>query len=123
MSRPTLSLDDGYEDTSPDLKDEVKEFQTLLNKQGFSVMADGLFGSGTEQAVRKFQAAHGLHVDGVVGQATWTALLGAQSTAVAQPSIVSSPPPVSPSPPAPPPAAAAATGGIVFPTTFLPNDP
>src|SRR4051812_4749114 len=92
MKRPTLSLDDGYEDTSPDLKDEVKQLQTLLNKQGFSLTADGLFGLDTEKAVKKFQAAHGLHRDGVVGSDTWRILLGGQSPAAAKPSVASPPP-------------------------------
>lgn len=118
MNRPTLSLDDGYEDTSPDLKDEVRELQTLLKKQGSALTADGLFGRSTEIAVRKFQAAHGLHVDGVVGAATWRALLAAQSPPAGKPSVAAQSPAVSP----PPIAATAATGRIVFPTTFSPND-
>jgi peptidoglycan hydrolase-like protein with peptidoglycan-binding domain len=39
---------------------------------------DGEFGPGTESAVRRLQARHGLNVDGVVGAETW-ALLGISS--------------------------------------------
>ena len=37
--------------------------------------ADADFGSGTDKAVRQFQTAKGLEVDGIVGAATWAALL------------------------------------------------
>ena len=36
---------------------------------------DGIFGSKTEAAVRKFQEIFGLEVDGIVGKATWYALV------------------------------------------------
>ena len=36
---------------------------------------DGIFGSRTETAVRKFQEIFGLEVDGIVGKATWYALV------------------------------------------------
>lgn len=54
--------------------DDVKEMQTLLNKQGFSVDADGVFGPKTETSVKAFQKAKGLTVDGKVGGKTWAAL-------------------------------------------------
>lgn len=46
--------------------DQVKELQTVLG-----IEADGRFGPMTEAAVRAFQAEWDLHVDGVVGPATW----------------------------------------------------
>lgn len=37
---------------------------------------DGAFGTQTYKAVLRFQAAHGLKADGIVGRNTWTKLLG-----------------------------------------------
>lgn len=39
--------------------------------------ADGRFGPNTENAVKSFQATHGLTVDGIVGAATWPAIVNA----------------------------------------------
>lgn len=44
---------------------EVKELQTFLK-----IGADGIFGSGTEQAVKNWQAQNGLTADGIVGDQT-----------------------------------------------------
>lgn len=55
----------------------VTLLQTQLIQQGYSVGstgADGIFGSDTLYAVKKFQLDHGLQMDGIVGSATWAAL-------------------------------------------------
>lgn len=53
----------------------VQKIQTMLVHQGYlNDSADGIFGRNTELAVRKFQKAKGLAVDGRVGTATMSAL-------------------------------------------------
>ncbi|MBV7412490.1 peptidoglycan-binding protein [Dermabacteraceae bacterium TAE3-ERU27] len=52
----------------------VRSLQEKLNNYGASLQVDGIFGSGTYRAVRSFQGANGLYVDGVVGKNTWSAL-------------------------------------------------
>lgn len=57
---------------------EVKTLQRLLIALGYSCGSagvDGDFGGGTDKAVKNFQKAKGLEIDGVVGKATWTKLL------------------------------------------------
>ena len=56
----------------------VVELQRKLAAHGFSPgAADGIFGPGTETAVKSFQQAKGLGVDGVAGPKTWAALAAA----------------------------------------------
>ena len=53
----------------------VTELQRLLTEKGYNTKGvDGVFGSNTDQAVRQFQKARGLAVDGIVGNATKKAL-------------------------------------------------
>jgi hypothetical protein len=57
--------------------DEVKALQEFLISQGYDVGktgADGIFGSNTAAAVKKFQQDKGLSVDGIVGSQTWGAI-------------------------------------------------
>jgi len=53
----------------------VRTLQDLLRARGHAVTVDGIFGSATEAAVRAFQQAKHLTVDGVVGPVTWAALV------------------------------------------------
>lgn len=55
----------------------VKALQILLNGLGYGCgTADGIFGSKTLAAVKKFQSAKSLTADGIVGANTWAALIG-----------------------------------------------
>src|SRR5512139_2806980 len=54
---------------------DVLTIQYLLNHHGQTVSPDGVFGSTTNTAVRAFQTARGLDVDGIVGPNTWAALV------------------------------------------------
>jgi hypothetical protein len=78
MPATVLRLYDGYADTSPQLRDEVRELQARLRRSDRDIVVDGLFGRGTEGAVRCFQTARGLRTDGAVGLETWQALLDDQ---------------------------------------------
>ena len=59
----------------------IKTLQRLLiaygykGKNGKYLEVDGSFGGNTDFAVREYQEAEKLEVDGVVGRGTWTALL------------------------------------------------
>lgn len=62
--------------------DEVKTLQIMLRRAGHEVLPDSEFGEITKLAVRRFQLAHGLTPDGVVGAETWDAIKGAQAAGI-----------------------------------------
>ena len=75
VSYPTIKLGSKGSD--------VKKAQQLLIAKGYScgaAGADGDFGAATYNAVKKFQAANGLDSDGIIGNATWAALLKTEQT-------------------------------------------
>ena len=56
----------------------LQQIQCLLQYLGYyTIRVDGISGPGTEQAVRDFQKAEGLEVDGIPGKLTQAALLDA----------------------------------------------
>jgi N-acetylmuramoyl-L-alanine amidase len=64
----------------PDATGEpVRDLQARLVALAFDCGDDtlGAYGSGTVDAVRRFQSQRGLHVDGVCGRQTWSALVEA----------------------------------------------
>ena len=68
----------GPELSRGDLGPKVAELQRLLQAAGVPTgPVDGEFGPMTQAAVRRFQAARGLEVDGIVGPKTWAALKSA----------------------------------------------
>lgn len=54
---------------------EVKQIQQKLKEWGYyKGNVDGVYGSQTQQAVKKFQKANGLKVDGIAGEKTLAAI-------------------------------------------------
>lgn len=63
----------------------VKDLQEALNAAGYNLQVDGVFGSKTLEAVKKYQTAQGMTASGTVDEGTWTALKGG-SAGTAEPS-------------------------------------
>ncbi len=81
---PTLELWAGYNSHNKgDQRNTTRMMQSGLAGAGYAdartsdktCAADGWFGQGTDAAVRSFQRAHGLVVDGICGRLTWAALV------------------------------------------------
>ncbi len=54
--------------------DTVRQLQEKLNKLGYNLDVDGIFGGGCHNAVLDFQNKNGLGTDGIVGTGTWNAI-------------------------------------------------
>ncbi|MGP4110797.1 peptidoglycan-binding domain-containing protein [Streptomyces sp. 4N509B] len=54
----------------------VRGAQTQLNKHGYALTVDGVFGNLTRQAVTHFQELREITVDGIVGPVSWRTLTG-----------------------------------------------
>lgn len=59
---------------------EVEELQRLLNQNGANLTVDGIFGRGTDTAVRNYQRSKGLSVDGIAGANTFASLRSTSGT-------------------------------------------
>ena len=60
----------------------VKQLQSELNKRGYQLDEDGIYGKKTKAAVRDYQKKSGLTmVDGIAGDETWGSLLSAPTMA------------------------------------------
>lgn len=53
---------------------KVRQLQEQLNRHGYKLDTDGVFGTKTKAAVLDFQKDNRLKVDGLAGAATWAAL-------------------------------------------------
>jgi hypothetical protein len=69
-----------------DRNDDVKLMQERINLHGGSAgRPDGIFGKGTERALKAFQASHGVEDNGVCGEATWSELMADPPTTGMEP--------------------------------------
>lgn len=59
---------------------DVEELQRLLNQNGANLTVDGIYGRGTDTAVRNYQRSKGLSVDGIAGANTFASLRGTSGT-------------------------------------------
>lgn len=81
-SHPTLRIGKGGRGASADERFAVQRLQRLLIDLGFlppnlpsgTDSATGNFGRLTESAVRQFQQANGLTIDGLIGPQTWATI-------------------------------------------------
>lgn len=73
MGALTGSMPSRAEFTTCRIGDKGNNVKMVQQKLGLA--ADGVFGSGTDAAVKKWQAANGLTADGIVGPATYAKMM------------------------------------------------
>lgn len=71
---PVLARNLYYRRKDPMNGGQVPLLQKRLNAKGYGLSVDGVFGPKTLAAVKKFQTAKKLTVDGIVGKITWSKL-------------------------------------------------
>ena len=78
----SLLLAPGAAHAAKPLKRGSEGARVVQVQRWLGIDADGIFGSGTRRAVKRFQRRHGLATDGIVGPVTWNALrrAGARKT-------------------------------------------
>jgi len=54
-------------------RNDLMVWQNRMAKRGWKIGVDGLYGPGTREVAKAFQAEKGLDVDGLIGKATWDA--------------------------------------------------
>jgi hypothetical protein len=82
----TYKADGRYGSTSKDphfttdlagqVHEDVRSWQTRMNKLGYDIEVDGKYGPESAGAARWLQAAKGIPADGVCGKKTWAATFG-----------------------------------------------
>ena len=55
----------------------VRQLQSALNRKGYQLSEDGIFGAKTRAAVRDYQKKNELLLDGIAGSQTWNHLMSA----------------------------------------------
>lgn len=61
--------------------DTVRQLQSELNRHGYQLDEDGVFGKKTRAAVRDYQKKNSLRLDGIAGDETWGSLLASPAPA------------------------------------------
>lgn len=61
--------------------DAVRQLQSELNRHGYQLDEDGVFGKKTRAAVRDYQKKKSLRLDGIAGDETWGSLLASPAPA------------------------------------------
>ncbi|MBE8955725.1 MAG: C40 family peptidase [Quinella sp. 2Q5] len=67
-----------------DQGEEIAEIQGQLLNLGYDVVADGAFGPAMAEAIKDFQKSQGIKADGLIGPATYSALLGKDMPDISQ---------------------------------------